>query len=320
LGEHEKIFDLFAWDEVLQEEGDGGKVVVCRPKVEMPFVFSGSSSSSCLSFVMKIRSKETIRENGGQVEEDRFRVAQERMLNFPPHAGVMPLRCALEDDRFYYLVMDKATGGSFFECLLDEFQDGVVPKSALKKIMRDILEALRHLHSQGILHRDIKPDNLVMQADPSDSTARRVTLIDFDHADSDCNWDANSIPQQPAVFGTLRFNAPEAFLAQYSVRSDIYSVGVILYLLMTGKMPYDDEIFDQREIGDRSPATPKMAWNKAIYYQMKKRPIDFECDPWTEQPLCREFCQHLMAFKAPKRMQSADEALSHEWLARPDAT
>ena len=108
LGEGEKIFDLYYWEKVLQQEGDGGKVVVCRPKDQADEEFK---------FVMKIKSKESLRED---LHEEEFARAQTRLLNFPPHPGVIRLREVLEDETFYYVVMDRASGGPFFECLLQD--------------------------------------------------------------------------------------------------------------------------------------------------------------------------------------------------------
>eukprot|EP00913_Durusdinium_trenchii_P021777 g20460.t1 len=58
--------------------------------------------------------------------------------------------------------MDRATGGSFFSCLLQEHQDGTMPPSAVCQVAKDILRTLSILHGEGILHRDIKPDNLAL--------------------------------------------------------------------------------------------------------------------------------------------------------------
>ena len=108
LEDGEKIFDLYYWEKVLQQEGDGGKVVVCRPKAQQDENFN---------FVMKIKSKESLRED---LHEEEFVRAQTRLLNFPPHPGVIRLREVLEDETFYYVVMDRASGGPFFECLLQD--------------------------------------------------------------------------------------------------------------------------------------------------------------------------------------------------------
>merc|ERR1711933_173013 len=104
----------------------------------------------------------------------------------------------------------------------------------MKYLMRQILTAVGHVHEQGMLHRDIKPDNLVMQVYPDPESpsgkAHKVMLIDFDHADPE--W-SPVLPRTPydseTSFGTRRFNAPETFQGSFSQESDLYSVGVILY-------------------------------------------------------------------------------------------
>jgi len=304
----EKIFDLYHWDEVLQEEGDGGKVVVCELKAQR-------RKNDAEAFVMKIRAKEQLRETHF---EEQFRKAQLRMLNFPPHPGVLALREVLEDEKFYYIIMDKANGGNFFPSLLSEFQDGVMPASAVQKLLREILEAVSHVHKQGMLHRDIKPDNLVMQfcdnGEGRCGTVKKVALIDFDHADPDWN-PSTATWRQNEFCGTVQFSAPEAFMGYFSQSSDLYSVGVILYLLMTGKMPYADEIYDE-EIKRRDSARGQhCVWSNTTVERMKASTIDWDCNPWPEQKQCRSFCSGLLAFDPLMRPASADEALNHIWFS-----
>jgi len=303
LSPDKKIYDLYYWEEALQETGDGGKVVVCRKK---------DSDSERFDYVMKIRSKASMIE---QETLSVFRKSQERMLNMPAHAGVTPFHEVLEDENFFYVVMPKATGGNFLYCLASQFQDGVMPMSSIKKLMREILEAVSHMHKQGVLHRDIKPDNMVMESydDPGSPTGKssKVMLIDFDHADADWSpMTPHSNQSQHGVYGTVRFNAPETYFSMFSQESDLYSVGTTLYLLMTGKLPYDDDIFFKD-----LPTEEDDEWKATIFRRMRDEKIDWTCDPWPKQPTCRDFCQQLLAFHPSNRFTSADLAMEHPWFA-----
>merc|ERR1711988_1896308 len=107
---------------------------------------------------MKMCKKEFLRREG---IEEQFRTVQKRVLNFPEHPGVMPLHEVLEDDHHYYTVMERAGDGPLFQSLLDTYGDGVIPAMAIKDLIRRVLQALGHVHRHGMLHRDIKPDNIV---------------------------------------------------------------------------------------------------------------------------------------------------------------
>lgn len=258
--------------------------------------------STC--YVMKIKSKASLRRNRVEVQ---YRKAQARMLTMPRHPGVIPLHEVLEDDMFYYVVMEKASGGTLLRSLLSDFPDGHLPMDTIKHVIRDVLAAVAHLHENNVLHRDIKPDNLVMgqaqQADQSATCSKNVMLIDFDHA---------YIEQKPfgnestgSIFGTLRFNAPETFCGRFSQQSDLYSVGTILHLLVTGKFPFDDHAFERCE---------GVRWRHIIAERMEAAPVDFECEPWASQPLCKDLCQRLLAIKPEDRLLTAELAQEHEWF------
>jgi len=322
----QKIFDLFSWKEVLQEDGDGGKVVVCQPKVPCDIL-------ACRSYIMKMRSKKSLEISG---IPETFRKSQERLLNLPSHVGVLPLHKVFEDDQYYYLIMERAEGGAFLPSLVQEFEDGIMPESEVKRLVREILEALCHLHSQGMLHRDIKPDNLVMQWYNSEKNngkhMKKVALIDFDHADPDYT---PLTPQRWGGFrGTVHFSAPDAICGDFSPASDLYSVGVVLYLLMTGHLPYPERVyrpfFEDARLRKRamSPAgsgahpagfglgTPcrRRDWKADVVHRMRESPPSWDCSPWPELPNCRAFCQTLMAFDARQRPATAEEALAFEWF------
>jgi len=299
--EGQKIYDVYYWEEVIQEDGDGGKVVVCRKKTE--------DNTGDFDKVMKIKSKLKLKKEGCA---DDYRKVLTKMLSLPPHPGVMPVEEALEDDAFYYVVTPRATS-SFFQGLLGEFHDGVVPECALRSLMTDMLEAVDHLHTHGVLHRDIKPDNMVLQTHVNEETGekrRRVVLIDFDHADPDFH---NNPDDQERIYGTRRFNAPESYLCSFSKQTDLYSIGVIFYMLMTGKMPYDDDIFD-----GINPPGSRMVSPRALlhdtFQRLKDADIDWNCDPWPSQPVSMDLCRQLLAFNPALRPSSARTALGHIWF------
>lgn len=247
----------------------------------------------------------------------------------------------LEDNGYYYCIMEKANGGSLVDHLLDKHPDGVMPEEDLKQMMRDMLEAVGHVHKQGVLHRDLKPDNFVVRrmSDPGaleepdqilswrssrrtpGGTVERVALIDFDHADSDYSPRSAS-PRSESVFGTQGFNAPEQYLGHSSAASDLWSIGVILYLFMTGTMPYDlaklekQARMEHRNFSKKSDTGNN--WLSAVYYKMMGCPPKWDCDPWTQSKACSDFCRNLLAFKTESRPQTAEEALCHPWLAKDE--
>merc|ERR1719313_2105664 len=103
--------------------------------------------------------------------------------------------------------------------------------------------------------------------------------------------------------------APEVFGACYSVRSDLYAITAILYLISTGKTPYPELTFCKQKIG----------WQVATYKRMKRTPIDFDCSPWLCEGDSVDFCRAGLAFTPCDRPASADQALVHPWLAKEQA-
>lgn len=311
MKEGEKIFDKFFWSKVLQEQGDGGKVVICRrrkggsPKGEHP---EGD-------LVLKMKAKATM----NRPEDDlRFRNLHKRLLAFPPHPCVVRLLEVYEDDRFFYTVMPRANGGALITGLLQHFSDGNIPADKMKALMRDILDAVGHVHSNGMLHRDIKPDNLVLQLSQHDDIkCRKVMLIDFDHADPD--WHPSIFQKCSTDFvGTPRFAAPDVFQGQFSQQSDLYSVGAVLYLLVAGKLPYADEVYsgfwDFAECNELQSPGGLQAAARRVFKRMAEAPPDFSLAAWTSQPACRELCEALLDFSPHRRSSCAKEALLFPWF------
>jgi len=217
-------------------------------------------------------------------------------------AHVLDITEILEDDKSFFIVMPMCEGGELFNFLITEAE---VPESECKRIMREILQAIGHLHANNMIHRDVKPENILFDVDKDcRHSPKTLKLIDFDT----CMGWTPVTPKSRQFVGTPGYIAPEALLGEASPQSDLWSVGVICYILMTGETPWVTiDTLEDGTVG--SPGAKRM------YKSLKDAVIDWDCPPWPDFPLARDLCQKLMAFDAEERPISAPEALDHPWLA-----
>jgi serine/threonine-protein kinase len=157
------------------------------------------------------------------------------LLNHPNVVGVVDFG-TLDDDATLYLVMEHVPGRS----LADILEAGRVPTLRAIAVCRQVLEALAHAHAQGIVHRDLKPDNIMLlDAGRSDEERDIVKLLDFGIAKLE-DPEGEKLTQAGVAFGTPDYMAPEQALGEeVDARADLYSLGVILYELLTGKRPFE---------------------------------------------------------------------------------
>ena len=134
------------------------------------------------------------------------------------------------------------------------------------ELFADVCDAVHHGHTKGVLHRDLKPDNLMVDAQG------RCKVIDFGVARAtDLDLDRTALHTTPGVIvGTLRYMSPEQIAddrASLDTRSDVYGLGVVLYELLTGELPYpagDDPYETMRAIKEVAPRRPGPAFRGAL--------------------------------------------------------
>lgn len=132
----------------------------------------------------------------------------------------------------YYMVMELIDGQTLKDHL-ESLGNERMPISAVLRIIKSALEALAYAHGRGMIHRDIKPANLMLENDG------RVVLTDFGIAKI---VTGNQFTASGGMVGTPAYMSPEQGLGETAdERCDVYSMGVILYQMVTGKLPYDGE-------------------------------------------------------------------------------
>lgn len=148
------------------------------------------------------------------------------------HPNIVTLYDYIEEKDALYLIMEYVEGQPLSELL----QGGALPLELVQKYFTQILEAFSYAHEQGIIHRDIKASNIMITA------GGRVKILDFGVArllESD-----HSLTRTGMRIGTLLYMSPEQVKGEKNIdhRSDIYSLGVLLYEMLMGRPPYPADI------------------------------------------------------------------------------
>jgi len=159
------------------------------------------------------------------------------------HKNIVNMRSFFENDGAYYIVMDYCDGLNLKDLIRN---CGSIPEVRSLKLLKQILAGLEYAHSKGIVHRDIKPSNIMISAND------QVSIMDFGIAKALGSME--QLTKTGLQIGTVAYMSPEQIINPKSVdsKSDIYSCGVLLFEMLTGKLPYktgqDSEFAIQKEI------------------------------------------------------------------------
>lgn len=222
--------------------------------------------------------------------------------------NVVQLLSFSEDKRFCYLVMEKCHC-TVLQAFL-EFDD--IGEKELSHCFRGMIEALQFIHSREIVHRDVKPDNFLLQADTGFSKDSVVKLCDFGLAAAlprkkPAGKSLASIAKSSGltnVCGTAPYMAPEMLTPEkggYDTAVDMWSMGVAGYLMMFGEFPY----------------RPAKTGSKEMMEAIKaNKPPSYKAKPGFPQPsnAACSFVQHLLK-RGPYHRPDAEMALRHEFIS-----
>lgn len=206
------------------------------------------------------------------------------------HPYICRLFETFRDTNHIHLVIELCTGGELFNKVVGTEGLGEVTSAAY---IRQILAAVCYLHAHLLVHRDIKPENFLLQ---NSSPGAALKMIDFGLA-------RTFAPGQPMTtrVGTAYYVAPQVLRGEYDEKCDIWSSGVILYILLCGYPPFygdDDE---------------------SIFRQIRRGSFEFLAPDWDDISEGAKGLITELLTKNPGRRPSAEAALGNPWLQRQGA-
>lgn len=201
-----------------------------------------------------------------------------------------------EDDNNYYIIQEWCRGGSVKDYIKSYTEYG---ENTVASIIRGTLRGLHHLHENGIIHRDIKAGNIYL-GDTSDDAD--VKLGDFGTS----LYIDEEIIEVDSIIGTPWFMAPENLRSEYHRKSDIWSLGVLTYQLLTGKLPFNDK---------NEPNSPNLSavWKSILMDEPK-----LEGTRWENIDNDAKDFVSLCLQKEYNKRPTAYECLHHPFLTKTD--
>ncbi|CAI9764154.1 unnamed protein product [Fraxinus pennsylvanica] len=202
------------------------------------------------------------------------------------HKHLVRFYDACEDVNNVYIVMELCDGGELLDRILSK--GGRYTEEEAKLIVVQILSVVSFCHLQGVVHRDLKPENFLFTSRSEDAAMKLIDfgLSDFIRPDGRLN----------DIVGSAYYVAPEVLHRSYSSEADIWSIGVICYILLCGSRPF----WARTESG--------------IFRSVLRADPNFEDMPWPSiSPQAKDFVKRLLNKDYRKRMTAA-QALTHPWL------
>ncbi|CAL9146795.1 unnamed protein product [Musa hybrid cultivar] len=203
------------------------------------------------------------------------------------HENVVHFYNAYEDDSFVYIAMELCEGGELLDRILAKKNSRYTEKDAAV-VVRQMLKVAAECHLHGLVHRDMKPENFLFKSTKEDSPLKATDfgLSDFIRPGK----------KFQDIVGSAYYVAPEVLKRTSGPESDVWSIGVITYILLCGKRPF---------------------WNRTengIFKEVLKTEPDFQRKPWPSiSNSAKDFVKKLLV-KDPRVRLTAAQALSHSWV------
>ncbi|MFQ6625280.1 hypothetical protein Gotur_005624 [Gossypium turneri] len=221
--------------------------------------------------------------NKEDIEDVRREVQIMHHLTGQPN--VVELKGAYEDKHSVHLVMELCAGGELFDRIIAK---GHYSERAAASLLRIIVQIVHTCHSMGVFHRDLKPENFLLLNKEENSPLKATDFgLSLFYKPGDVFKD---------IVGSAYYIAPEVLKRKYGPEADIWSIGVMLYILLCGFPPF----WAESENG--------------IFSAILRGEIDFESDPWPAiSPQAKDLVTKMLNLD-PKQRLTAQQVLNHPWI------
>jgi calcium-dependent protein kinase len=218
--------------------------------------------------------------------EDLASIANEiQLCKEIDHPNIMKMYENYEDKKFLYIVTELIQGGELFDELIRRKK---FTEKDCAIIIKQVLEALSYCHADNIAHKDLKPENILLQ---QKKDINSIKLIDFGTAQ---RFQKNS--KMSTVIGTPYYVAPEVLEGSYDEKCDVWGVGVIMFVLMSGTPPFNGKNDDE------------------IMKNVTKGKYEFKNDKWKGiSNEAKHLIEQMLVLDPEDRISAAD-AIEHEWF------
>ncbi|KAF3549517.1 hypothetical protein DY000_02004662, partial [Brassica cretica] len=220
-----------------------------------------------------------------KADKDDMRREIQIMQHLSGQPNIVEFKGAYEDEKAVNLVMELCAGGELFDRIIAK---GHYSERAAASVCRQIVNVVKICHFMGVLHRDLKPENFLLS---SKDDKALIKATDFG---------LSVFIEEGKVYrdivGSAYYVAPEVLRRRYGKEVDIWSAGIILYILLSGVPPFWAET------------------EKGIFDAILEGHIDFESQPWPSISNSAKDLVRKMLTADPKRRISAADVLEHPWL------
>jgi len=270
-----KLEDFYKIEKKVIGEGSYGSVQRCQ--------FKDTSQWRAVKTINKSLVK-----NAEQFKEE---MAIMKLLD---HPNIVRLYETFEDARNVYLVLELCTGGELFDRIVG---DGKFTEQAAASTVQQMLRAINYMHQNYIMHRDLKPENWLLAVEAQAIQKTDLKLIDFGLSK---RFTPGEFASTKA--GTPYYVAPEVLEGRYAEQSDVWSIGVIMYIMLCGSPPFsgNDTV--------------------AVLDNVKRARPTFDKKEWKHiSPDAKTMLKALLQRDPAMRMTAAD-ALNHAWINKSLST